>query len=308
MTSATTRASLGFRSGRAYLSERFQPGAQGGPVLCAYVCCYLLYGEALGRHVFGWPAIVGGLTFVLLFLLRRLTDDIEDLRDDLAARGLSLAEHEGHGRLVGLLSGWAVVAVLILFVNALATPKLIAVAAAVAVWFPVATVIKRTGARSRLFRFVINETCPAAILAYAFVAWLQAGGQALPAIVVAAIAALFWTVYQFWNFTRKVGGPGWPPWELSLAGTRRSLLAFLALSAACSAVIALRTDMPDAYLAYGVAMPVAFAAWMLRWWSALPAATQPIPPGLQAPWGGVTFALAVTLGVLFGVLVSVVGG
>lgn len=293
---------------RDYLRDRFHPGAHGGPVLSAYVCCYLLFGVAQDRHVFGAVALVGGATFVLLFLLRRLTDDIEDLGDDLAARGLSLAGEEGRRRLGGLVSGWAAVAALIVVVNGPAGPTLLAAAGGVAAWFPVATVIKRAGARSRLFRFVVNETCPAAILGYGYVAWREAGGDALGALVVGSIVALFWTVYQFWNFTRKLGGRGWPPWELTLAGTRRSLLALLGLSLACSVVIALDSGMPAAYLAYGVLMPVAFGAWILRWWSALPASAAQLPQGLSAPWAGVPFAVAVELGVLLGVLGAVIGG
>jgi hypothetical protein len=295
------------RPARDYLRERFRPGEHGGPVLSAYLCCYLLFGAALGRHIFGALAVVGGATFVLLFLLRRLTDDIEDLSDDLAARGLTLAGGEGRRRLRGLVCGWAAVAALILLVNAPASLTLLVAAGAVAAWFPLATVIKRAGARSRLFRFVVNETCPAAILAYGYAAWLQAGGDPPGALVVSAICALFWTVYQFWNFTRKVGAEGWPPWELTLPGARRSLIALLSLSATCSAVIALRSDMPAAYLAYGVLMPVTFAAWILRWWSVLPARAAELPHGLRAPWAGVPFAVAVELGVLLGVLGAVIG-
>ena len=58
------------RDVRSYLSERF-PISQAGAVVSSYSCCYLLYGQAQGHHVFGWTAIAGAITVVLLALVRR---------------------------------------------------------------------------------------------------------------------------------------------------------------------------------------------------------------------------------------------
>ncbi len=88
------RETVGFdgatRIVQTYLSERF-PVSQAGAVLTAYVCCYLLYGRVHSHQVFRWETVVGGVTVVLLALIRRIVDDVEDLLDDI--RGCSSLTH-----------------------------------------------------------------------------------------------------------------------------------------------------------------------------------------------------------------------
>ena len=293
---------------RDYLRDRFPLVSNGGAVLSSFVCSYLLYGQAQEEQVLEPVAVAGAVAFVLLFLQRRIVDDIEDVRDDLAERGTSLDAAEGRRRLHGLLLGAAAVSALVVAINAAASEDLFLVSLVLVAWPPTATVIKRRVWRVRLLRYLVNETCPALIISYVYVVWREAGGEALSAASVAATIALFWIVYEWWVFTRKIGEPsdGWPPWELTMAGTRRALMAFLALYLACSVALAASADVSAVFVAYNVAAAVAFAVLILRWWSRLPPgedASQRVP----ARWGGLPFAATVQVGVLLGVLASELG-
>lgn len=290
------------RSVRTYLSERFPIVTQGGTVLSAYVCCYLLYGQAHGHQVFGRATVVGGISAVLLALIRRLVDDVEDLRDDILAGRASSAEG-GRPRLRGLVFGAMAVTALVGVLNATCSLGLLAISVGVAAWFPVATVMKHTAAAqsSRILFYIINETCPVAGLLYPYAVWHEVSGDTLPAMAVVAIIGLFWTIWQFWIFTRKVGAEGWPPWGLTLGGTRNALILFLALAAAFSVLIDHYANLPAGYLIYGLSLSAVFATIILRWWSRLPARE---PNRVGASWGGLTFPVAVEVGVLIAVLAS----
>jgi hypothetical protein len=287
------------RAVRTYLSERFPIVSQGGTVLSAFACCYLLYGQAGGEQVFQWTTVVGGLTVVLLALIRRIVDDIEDLRDDISTGRASFAD--GTRQLHGLIVGAVTATVLVGALNATGTLVLAGVGVGIAMWFGLATVIKHLVARWRTLRFIVNETCPATILLYSYAVWHEVAHRSLPTITVVAAVGLFWTTYQFWNFTRKVGKEGWPPWEMSLKETRPALIVLLTLAAACDVLIAHYAHLHLAYLIYGVILSVVFAAIILRWWSRLPALE---PTRVGASWGGLPFALGVEAGVLLAVLMA----
>lgn len=291
-----------FCAARSYLSQRFPVVSLGGTVLSAYVCCYVLYGQAHGHQTFRWVTVVGGVTVVLLALVRRIVDDIEDLRQDIRTGRFSFADG-GRRHLRGLILGGMATTALAGALNVTGSLGLLAASVGVAAWFPVAMVIKnKTGvARSRTLKYIVVETCPAAILLYSYAVWNQATGDSLPAIAVVATVGLFWTTYQFWNFTRKVGAEGWPPWGLSLRETRPALISLLVLAAAFSALIADYAHLPAGYLLYGLALSLVFAVIILRWWSRLPVRE---PNRVGASWGGLPFAVAVEAGVLIGVLVS----
>ncbi len=285
---------------RVYLTERFPIFSQGITVLSSYVCAYLLFGQAHGHQEFRWATVVGGLTAVSLALVRRITDDFEDLRDDIRSGRSSFADG-GRRYARGLVAGAVVTTVLVGILNATCSVGLLAAAVGVAVWFPVATVIKHLVFRFRPLRFAVNETCPAAVLVYYYAIWHEVSGAALPTITVVAIIGLFWTTYQFWNFTRKVGLEGWPPWDLSTRGARISLIVLLALAAGFSVLIAHYAHLHLGYLIYGLVLSLTFAILILRWWARLPAGD---PQGQTAPWGGLPFGVAVEVGVLVGVLLA----
>jgi hypothetical protein len=292
----------GLRAIRTYLSERFPLVSQGVPLLSGYACCYVLYGQAHGRQVFSWATVVGGITIVLLALVRRIVDDVEDLPDDILAGRASFVDG-GRRHLRGLVVGGLAAATLAGVLNATCSPNLLVVSVGVAAWFPLAMVIKNRTivAGPGPLKFIIVESCPAAVLFYGYVVWSETAGDSLRPIAVVAIAGLFWTTYQFWNFTRKIGTESWPPWRLTLRQTRPALIALLVLAAGFNALVSHYANLHVGYLLYGLTLTVTFGTVILRWWSRLPARE---PERIGASWGGLPFPVAVEVGALIGVLAS----
>jgi hypothetical protein len=290
------------RAIRTYLTERFPIFTQGGTVLSAYVCCYLLYGRAHGHQVFGWATIVGGISTVLLTLVRRIIDDIEDLRKDILTGRIASADG-GRRHWRSLAIGAVAVTALVGALNVTCSVGLLAISIGIAAWFPLATLLKHTRAAqsSGILFYIINETCPIVGLVYPYAIWQEVSGHRLPAIAVLATIGLFWTTWEFWMFTRKVGVEGWPPWQLTMTGTRNALIVFLAVEAAFSALIDRYDSLPVGYMFYGLGLSVVFAAIILRWWSRLPDLE---PNRVRALWSGLPFAVAVEAGALAAVLVA----
>lgn len=290
----------------SYVSQRFPP-SQVGTVLSGYVCCYLLYGQVHGGQVFGWPTVVGAVSAVLLSAVRRLVDDVEDLRKDMSTGRFSFPDG-GRAHLRGLVLGAVALTAAAGALNATCGLGLLLISVGVALWVPLATVIKHLVARpassprsARLQLFVVNETCPAVGLLYPYAVWHQVSGDALPAMAVVSVIGLFWTTYQFWNFTRKVGTESWPPWFLTMAETRVALIVLLATAAAFSALLARYAHLPVGYALYGLLLSAAFAVAVLRWWARLPS-REDVRVG--AAWGGIPFAIGVQAGVLLALLAS----
>lgn len=298
----TVKGQLGYsaRGVRWYLTERFPLGSQGAIVLVTYVCCYLGYGKMAGHGVvFDLAVVVGAVVFVLLFLERRIIDDIEDRQDDLAARGPTHSAGQ-NGRWSALHLGAMAVVCLIALLNVVGGDgTLLLISVAIVTWFPIATLIKHAVWGSRLLCFFVNESCPVAILGYAYVVYRDSNGYELPTQGVVSVILLAWTAYQFWNFTRKMGGRGWPPWGLGLVGTRRALLAQLGLAIVASLGVAHYARLADVYVIYGVVVPLVFATIILRWWSNLPDSP---PEGTSVWWGGLLFPATVVVGVVLGML------
>ncbi len=262
----------------------------------------MLYGQTHGQQVFSWATVVGGMTIVLLALVRRIVDDVEDLPEDILNGRASFVDGDRrHVR--GLVLGGLAAATLAGVLNATCSPNLLAVSVGIAAWFPLAMMIKDKAmvARSGPMMFIIVESCPAAVLFYGYVVWSETAGDNLPPIAVVAIVGLFWTTYQFWNFTRKIGIDGGPPWRLTLHETRPVLIALLALAASFNVLVSHYADLHVGYLLYGLTLSLAFGTIILRWWSRLPAQE---PERIGASWGGLPFPVAVEAGVLIGVLAS----
>lgn len=289
------------RAVRTYVSERF-PVSQAGAVLSAYVCCYLLYGKAHGYQVFRWVTVVGGMTVVMLALVRRIIDDVDDLPEDIRTGRFSFVD-DGRRRFRGLIFGGVTATALAGVLNATCSLGLLAASVGVAAWFLVAMVIvKRTMvAKSRTLQYIVGETCSAVFLLYSYVVWTEAAGGSLPTIAVIAIVGLFWTAFQFWGFTRKMGAGDWAPWGLTVGEIRPVLIVFLTLAAVFSVLIAHYAHLPVGYLLYGLALSGVFVALVLRWWLQLPARE---PERVGAFWAGMPFGVAVEAGVLIAVLVS----
>lgn len=291
---------------RSYVSQRFPP-AQAGTVLSGYVCCYLLYGQVHGAQAFGWATVVGAVSAVLLSAVRRLVDDIEDLPRDISSGRFSFPDG-GRARMRGLVFGVLALTAAAGALNATCGLRLLLVSVGVALWVPLATVVKHLVARRaesprsvRLQLFVVNETCPAVGLLYPYAVWQQVSGDAIPAMAVISVTGLFWTAFQFWNFTRKVGTESWPPWFLTKGETRVALVALLALAAAFSALLTHYARLPVGYAVYALLLSAAFAIAVLRWWARLPSGGN-VPEG--AAWSGIPFAAGVQAGVLLALLAS----
>jgi len=162
-------------------------------------------------------------------------------------------------------------------------------------------VIKKTAVAKPL-QYLVVETGPAAFLLYSYVVWTEASGGSVPLIGVVAIVGLFWTTFQFWSFTRKMGTENWSPWGLTVSETRSTLIALLAFAALCSVLIAHYAHLTLGYSLYGLVLSAVFISFVLRWRSSQLSA--PEPDRVDAPWAGLPFALAVAGGVLIAVLVS----
>jgi hypothetical protein len=295
-----TPAGVALRAIRTYVSRRFPVLPQVVPLLVGYLCCYLLYGQAFGAQVLGWPTVVGGVSGVLLALVRRIADDLEDLDRDIRSGRLSFADggrRYQRGLVLGGVTATAGVAVL----NATCSPRLLLISVGLAVWIPVATVVRnRTLKHSRALFYLINESCPALGLLYPYFVWHEVTGATLPPMAVLAVGGLFWVSYEFWNFTRKAGeAEGWPPWRMTLERAREWVLAYLGLAAAFGVLVAHYFDLGTGYLVYAVALPLAFATVVLcRWPSAR-------DTGRRRPaWAGLPLGIAVQAGLLVALLVS----
>jgi hypothetical protein len=301
-----------------YLDDRFPLETQATAVLSSFVCMYLLFGRVLGRQVFSGTAVAGGVSVVLLFLHRRMLDDIEDLPVDLAARGLSLEQSAGQRRRNALLCAFGAVSVCVVLLGAFGGVRLLVAAAIVVVWAPLATILRRRFPNrqgydgdnrlqdlrigSRVYRFILNESVPAAIFTYSYVVWRQVSGRSLDFGSIAAVVLLFWTTYEFWNLSRAAGTDVWPFYRMQPLTGKWVLIVLLFGSAACAGAIHSNANMPVLYLVYGVALPLLFAIWVFRWPAAALAGAgsdERIPK-----WAGIPFAGAVELGVIAGVVAA----
>lgn len=287
-------------AGWAYLRERF-PVSQAGAVVSAYACCYLLYGQIDGHQAVHWPTLIGAMTIVLLALVRRIVDDVDDLREDLQAGHFSAVDG-GRARLRGLGIGALIAITLAGALNATCSPALLGMSVGIGAWFAIATALRGTAENhSRALEYVIVETCPAVLLIYSYAVWVEATHSSLPGMAVIAIVGLFWTTFQFWSFTRKIGRAEWGPWGLDANGARPVLVLFLLLTAIFNALITHYAHLSVGYLLYGLALPGFFIALVLRRWSQLPAQDL---RRVGAAWAGMPFGVAVEVGVLIAVLVS----
>jgi hypothetical protein len=290
------------RPARAYLAKRFPFVPRVVPVLFGYLCCYLLYGHASGVQAYGWPTFAGAASGVLLVLVRRIADDLEDVDSDIESGRLRFADG-GRRYRRGLRLGGLAAAAAAVGLGAICGPALLLATALLAAWIPLSAAIRnRLRGRSRALFHLLNESGPALGLLYPYLVWHQVTGASLPAIAVISLAGLLWTCYELWNFTRKLGSTErWPPWAISLNRARVLVLAYLALAAGFGLLVAFGFDLGPGYAIYAAVLPAAFAASVLRWWRRLPAGG---PDGVRAAWAGAPFGAAVEVGLLIALLGS----
>jgi len=250
----------------------------------------LLYGEMGDRHVFRWPTVVGALSVVLLALMLRIADDVEDLRDDVQA-GRVAADDGGRRHLAGLIAGGAVAFVCVAILNATCGIVLLGSILFVLIWCPAVLVIKKFKV-AKVLQFSLVETGPAVFLLYSYVAWSTATGESVSVLGVAAVVGLFWSAFQFWSFTRKIGSAKWSPWSLAVAETRLVLWGFLSLAALCGVIVMAQAHLSIAYGIYAVGLSAVLARAIERYWSR---GLQPMKD--EASWAGLPFGAAVEAGV-----------
>jgi hypothetical protein len=286
---------------RWYLSERFPIVSQGGAVLSAYACCYLLYGQAQGQQRFGIGVIVGAVTMVLLALLRRIADDLEDLNEDALGKERSFSGAR-NVRPRHLLTGASTVIVLVIAFNAACSISMLAVSLAISGWLLLGTALKRTASGSVTFELVLTESFAVVILLYSYVAWQATAGESLSAPAVAAIVGLLWMAFEFWGWTRKLGGQGWPPWGRTLSQTRILLVLLLLAEAVFGVLVSHYAHLGKTFLPVALLLPAAFVVSVLRWFSRLPAENA---DGIKARWAGLPLVVGVEVGVLLAVATAI---
>src|SRR5258705_113862 len=109
---------------------------------------------------------------------------------------------------------------------------------------------KRLFPRSLAVGFLVFEGVPFLIFAYCYFFWRDAGGTEMPLVAAACVAALFWTGYEFWKFSRKVHTAAMQPYFLSPRGIRGALNVFLVVALAANVALAHFAGLSDAYANY----------------------------------------------------------
>jgi hypothetical protein len=283
------------------LSRRFPVVSQGGAVVSSYVCCYLIYGRIHGVQIFRPATVVGGMTVVLLALVRRLIDDIDDVHDDTCTDVVLKPREVGIYRRRLVLFAIAI-ASSIGIVNAACNFGLGAISIGTTMSFAMAVLIARRAQTCRIVKFAAAETCTVLMLVYSYAVWRSVTGAALPVDAVIATVGLFWTAYQFWGLTRKVGATeGWPAWDMTPMGTRRALTILLSGTAIFGVRVAQDAQLSIGYYIYSLALPTVFLVMMLLLW---PQTTDRQARNIRALWAGLPLAVAVEIGLLIAVFTA----
>jgi hypothetical protein len=260
----------------------------------AFVCSHLLYGRIAGEQsALDWTVLVGLGSFLALFAQLRLIDDLDDLEPDHpVARSTDAQRSSPRARLIAAL---AACLVLVTSLNFAKSHALLAAAAATVLAFAAPFAFKRIFPRSLAIGSLVFEGAPFLIFAYGYFFWRDAGGPGLGFGAAMCVAALFWTGYEFWKFSRKVHTDAMQPYFLSPSAIRVALNAFLLVSLALNVALARMARLSDAYMSYAVALPLAWLIWTNATW---PTTASPRAPAQRPQWAGLTFVAAVELGLL----------
>jgi hypothetical protein len=286
------------RGALAYLQSQFPLHTLGVTAVAAYAASYLTYGQTTGRYALGRGAIAGAMCFLLLFLLRRLIDDVEDIRMDIADGSASDGDR---AKLPGIVRARTAVGVVIVLAGLAGSVWLAAVGAFLVLYQPLAAALRQAIPKRNPLRYIVVNTIPVALFAYPYVAWAIAAGRGAPPLVVVGVIGLFFSAFEFFVLTRKAGRVTWPPEFLGLDTYRRAMLVTLAIGLLAYAVTAAAAGFA-ALAVWGLAISAVFALWVVR------GGTEQIVAagGSVAPprWTGLPYLAAVDVGLLIAVAVA----
>lgn len=282
----TTASSLGGFAG--HLLQRFRVGRVVLPLLLAFACSSTIYVELHGAAP-AKSAVVGAVTFLLLFVQLRLIDDLDDLDRDHAAQ-----DREALGRRLRLTL--PCVLALLFALNAGRGAALAAVAVGSALSYLGPFVVKRALPPRPVFlglAFLVFEGAPASFFAYVYVYWLESAPSST-ARLGASVTVVFWLAYEFWKFSRKAHLVAFQPYFLGARGLRKALTALLACAAAANLALARGAGFGRGATLYLVALPLALTVW-LRW--SLPRLTPTATASSPPLWSGMAYMVLLEAGI-----------
>jgi hypothetical protein len=287
--------------GRAEQLLRSIPlSGQLAPIVLAFFCSYLLYGRiadnletvAIAYQIGAWTR--GLASFVVLFLLLRLVDDLDDVDRDFAGIPDSEARRSAlRKRLRAAVIGCiAILAVL----NYAHMYGLVGALSASALMLAAPFLFKRYLPEQRALGFPVFEGAPLLIFAYVYWYWRDVTGTALPWIAIASVISTFWFGYEFWKFSRKLHTDAMQPYLLSARGIRIALNALLLAAAVSNIALAWTAALLSVvYITYAVTLPVLLGVWLNASW---PGAWQSRRAQRPPLWAGMMMIWALELGIV----------
>ena len=270
------------------------------PIVLAFFCSYLLYGriadnlDTIGIAYQNGEWTRGLASFVVLFLLLRMVDDLDDVDRDFADIPDSEGERSALRKRLraGVIGCIAILALL----NHASMYGLVGALSASALMLAAPFLFKRYFPQQRALGFPVFEGAPLLIFAYVYLYWRDITGTALPWIAVASVTTTFWVGYEFWKFSRKVHTGAMQPYLLSPHGIRIALNAFLLAGVVSNIALAWTARLLSVgYITYAVAVPVLLGVWLNASWSG---ASQSRHAQRRPLWAGMTMIWALELGIL----------
>jgi len=274
-----------------YLFVRFRLHTQGSACALIFACCFGLFERLATGGDPAATAFTGAATFVLFFLLLRLADDLED-RETGAA-------HERRRLLAGVVLTLATIFVLNLSDGRLLAAALIGSAA---VFLP--AFAKHRGLSSRPLLALVYEVVPALFLGYVYFAWLFSTAHELALLPAAAAILMFWSAYEFWKLTRKLGaGEVMQPYYLGPLGLRVAALSMLALALVSHVVVLIHARWSLPFSGFLIGLPILFVIFLLvRWPTGWNGKDAWRGPGSRLAWRGLVYPLVLSVGTLIEVI------
>ncbi|MQY05037.1 hypothetical protein [Actinomadura macrotermitis] len=245
----------------SYLLARFPPQSLGlAIVVCALSATLLCALSAPRMSVPAVATTVSTVTLVLLFLLMRLADDLNDLPHD---RPPGPERERARGALIRAIVAVIGVAALLNVTRPRAAGVVLATSALVLL---TPFVLKHLLRENRLLLLPCYEGGPALALLYVPLAWSDASGIALSVPLTLGITGAFWASYEFWKFSRKAGQDVYQPYDLSDPGLRLVLLGLAALLATCVLAVWRLGGLSPLFPLLGLPGPALLAAAVVRRW------------------------------------------
>ena len=245
------------RSVVGYLFERIPPHTQGIALVGAYVCSWLWYRRFAGGEAAAVrPSEVAA--FVLMFLLLRLVDDLDDVSADYPDDA-EAARSRYRNLALGYVAACAVFVVLE-FSNARSLGLL---AAFVVLSILTPTLLKRWMRPRRMLLFVGYEGMPLLATALPWAQWRAVAGGRVSLVTAAAVTVMFWGCYEVWKFARRPAVVGYAPYRLAWPQRRRLLLAMLISDVGLGIALIVASG---AGVGFGLALAgvgAIFSAWIL---------------------------------------------